>query len=74
MSPRWFTTQLKQWCQYAAHIACYNPASITHNQKDGERWGRTENGKKVYYYYLQTVGALNQDDINEQHQELDLPF
>lgn len=74
LPPRWFTTQLKQWCEYAPHIACYNPASITHNKKDGERWNRTESGQKVQYYYLQTVDAQTQTDNQLDIEELPLVF
>ena len=53
-APRRMTQHLSDYCQLADHLCCLNPATITHKQKDGERWvKRDENGlQKAYYYVL----------------------
>jgi len=37
ISPQVFTQKLKEWCNYAEHIHCYNPAELTEEKKDGGR-------------------------------------
>ena len=68
ISPKGFTEQLMKWCKYASHIACFNPASKTNQKADGDRWYQYENGKKVKFYYIQTV-TLAQQVVNQE-----LPF
>ena len=36
--PKKMTQHLNTYCQFADHLQCLNPVSITHKQKDGERW------------------------------------
>ncbi len=60
ISPKGFTEQLMKWCKYASHIACFNPASKTYQKADGDRWYQYENGKKVKFYYIQTVTSAQQ--------------
>jgi hypothetical protein len=60
ISPKGFTEQLMKWCNYASHIACFNPASKTNQKADGDRWYQYENGKKVKFYYIQTVASAQQ--------------
>ena len=59
ISPKGFTEQLMKWCNYASHIACFNPASMTNQKADGVRWYQYENGKKVKFYYIQPLRRLN---------------
>lgn len=73
-SPKYFTQQLKKWCEYAPHIACYNPASVTGQKDDGDRWYPYDNGKKVKSCYIQTRTAAGQQDSAHQPTEQDLPF
>ena len=57
-SPKRVTDHLKEYCQFAEHIACYNPASVTGQKKDGERWRtRDSSGKQHSTYYIQSVNA-----------------
>ena len=60
ISPKGFTEQLMKWCKYASHIASFNPASKTNQKADGDRWYQYENGKKVKFYYIQTVASAQQ--------------
>jgi hypothetical protein len=50
-----FTKRLKAYCDYAAHIHCLNPASVTGKEKDGERILRRADGVLSYFYYVQSV-------------------
>ena len=52
-----FTRKLKEYCSFAEHIQCLNPASITGKEKDGERWVKRDGDRQVQYYYVQTVKA-----------------
>lgn len=72
MSPKTFTERLKEWCLYAEHIHCYNPASETHQKKDGDRWQSRDGEKRVNYYYIQTVKAF--DEGQKKNLEAELPF
>jgi len=52
------TLHLNAYCQLADHLSCLNPASVTHKQKDGERWQkRDENNQPKSYYYVQSAKA-----------------
>ena len=50
-----FTKRLKAYCDYASHIHCLNPASITGKPKDGERILRRADGVLSYFYYVQST-------------------
>ena len=55
-SPKKMTQHLNDYCKLADHIQCLNPATVTHKQKDGERWvKRDSNGQQKSYYYVQSV-------------------
>ena len=57
-APRRMTKHLAEYCQLTDHLSCLNPASITHKQKDGERWQkRDENNQPKSYYYVQSAKA-----------------
>ena len=47
--------RLKSYCEFAPHIRCLNPISVTGRQKDGDPWTQRENGTQVRYYYVQSV-------------------
>ena len=58
-SPKKMTQHLNAYCQFAEHIQCLNPVTITHKEQDGERWiKRDENNQQKAYYYVQSVKAL----------------
>lgn len=76
-SPAWFTKTLKKWCEFATHIDCYNPVSVTGLKKDGDRWQKRENNsdKRVNYCYIQTTAKAAENNLPEQPPvEADLPF
>ena len=51
--PKKMTQHLNAYCQFADHLQCLNPVSITHKQKDGERWiKRDENSYRYRCYTL----------------------
>jgi hypothetical protein len=50
-----FTRHLKDYCEYADHIHCLNPATKTGRKADGMPWVKRENGSQVRYYYIQSV-------------------
>ena len=57
-APRKMTQHLNAYCQLADHLCCLNPISVTHKQKDGERWQkRDENNQPKAYYYVQSKKA-----------------
>lgn len=67
--PKKMTQHLNAYCQFAAHINCLNPVTITHKDKDGERWiKRDENGLQKAYYYVQSVNAAAEADKTEPKQ------
>jgi hypothetical protein len=53
------TQHLNAYCQLAEHIHCFNPAAVTHREKDGERWVKRDENKqqKTYYYVMSAKGA-----------------
>jgi hypothetical protein len=52
------TQHLTAYCQFAKHIHCLNPATATHNEKDGKRWlKRDENSQLKTYYYVMSAKA-----------------
>ena len=68
-----FSKTLKEWCNYASHIACYNPASVTGLKEDGARWQKRMEGtdKRFSFCYLQTVSKAAE---TTQPEEQALPF
>ena len=69
-SPKKFSQRLKQWCSFAEHIVCYNPASVTCQKNDGERWQGRDKGIRTSFYYLQSKAA----EKLPMPTEGDLPF
>jgi hypothetical protein len=68
------TQHLNAYCQFADHIHCLNPVTITHKDKDGERWiKRDENGQQKAYYYVQSAKAAAEANKTEPEQTA-LPF
>ena len=49
------TQNLKAYCEYASHIHCFNPASVTGKKKDGEPLVKRDNNSQLRYYYVQSV-------------------
>ena len=73
-APKTMTQHLNAYCQLAAHIHCLNPVSVTHKQKDGERWiRRDENGHQKSCYYVMSAKAAAEIEKTEPVQA-DLPF
>ena len=60
ISKKGFTSQLKKWSEYASYVKCFNPASITLQKNDGDRWTPSVTGKKVNSYYIQTYAGAHQ--------------
>ena len=74
-SPKKVATHLKDYCAFAEHIHCLNPASVTGKDKDGERWIKREDGKQPTYYYIQSVEEyMKAEEQPSTPQEEDLPF
>jgi hypothetical protein len=72
--PKTMTQHLNAYCQFADHINCLNPVTITHKDKDGERWiKRDENGQQKAYYYVQSAKAAAEANKTEPEQTA-LPF
>ena len=73
-APKTMTQHLNAYCQLAAHIHCLNPVTVTHKQKDGERWiRRDENGHQKSCYYVMSAKAAAEIEKTEPVQA-DLPF
>lgn len=70
-SPTKLTRHLKNYCEFAPHISCLNPSSITGKNVDGEPWVKRENGSQVRYYYVQSVPN---EPAPEPLAEPELPF
>ena len=70
------TDHLKQYCQMADHIACFNPASVTGQKKDGDRWRQRDNtGRQCSTYYVQSDQKQQQErDTASDFIEADMPF
>ena len=54
-SMTWLTQHLKAYCEYAQHISCLNPATVTGRKTDGEPWVKREENAQVRYYYVQSA-------------------
>ena len=73
-APKTMTQHLNAYCQFADHIHCLNPVTITHKNNDGDRWiKRDENGQQKAYYYVQSAKAAAEDDNTKPEQQI-LPF
>ena len=62
LAKRKFTMKLKEYCSFAAHIQCLNPAYVTGCDKDGERYRKHVGDNEVLYYYVQSVKGAAQAD------------
>ena len=52
------TQHLTAYCQFAEHIHCLNPATLTINGKEGGRFvKRDENRVQKTYYYVMSAKA-----------------
>lgn len=68
------TQHLSAYCQFASHISCLNPISVTHREKDGERWvKRDESNQPKTYYYVQSAKVEAEAAATEPVQS-SLPF
>lgn len=68
-APKTMTQHLNAYCQFADHVNCLNPVTITHKDKDGDRWiKRDENGQQKAYYYVQSAKAAAEADNTEPAQ------
>jgi hypothetical protein len=67
-SPKKMTQHLIAYCQFADHIHCLNPASVTHKDEDGQRWiKRDENAQqKTYYYVMSEKAAKTEEQVPVQ--------
>lgn len=61
IKPRTFTQRLKEYCQFAEHIVCYNPAELTEDKKDGSRI-RSGRDKKELIYVRSRSAAQSPSD------------
>lgn len=73
------TKKLKAYCEYAPHLHCLNPASVTGKAKDGERILRRADGVMCQFYYLQSVEEYERQQLESQStphesKEEDIPF
>ena len=65
-SPKKMTQHLAAYCQFAEHIQCFNPAAVTHKEKDGERWiRRDENNQQKAYYHIQSAKPVSGTDDSD---------
>ena len=69
-----FTRHLKDYCEYADHISCLNPAEKTGRKADGAAWTKRENNTLVRYYYVQSAEQAATPPIATEQTEQDLPF
>jgi len=68
-SPNRLTHHLKDYCLFADHIKCLNPASITHKKHDGDRWLiRDENRQVKAFYYLLSIESATDAEKPVQEQ------
>ncbi len=64
--PKKMTQHLNAYCQFAEHLHCLNPVTITHKNKDGERWiKRDENGQQKAYYYVMSAKTATEAQKKE---------
>jgi hypothetical protein len=74
--PKKMTQHLNAYCQFADHLHCLNPVSITHKQKDGERWIKRDenNQQKAFYYVLSAKAAEAEKVAKAEPVQTDLAF
>ena len=73
--PRILKQHLTEYCKFADHLHCLNPASITKKEKDGEQWRqRDENSNLKYYYYVQSEKEFLANQKPMEPEEPELPF
>ena len=66
-----FTMKLKEFCDFADHIACLNPMDVTGKPKDGERYRVREDGVLVSKLYIRSkVEAEEKSAKAPEQQEL----
>ena len=65
-APKRMTQHLTAYCQLADHLSCLNPVTITHKNKDGERWIKRDenNQQKAYYYVMSAKAAAETEKTN----------
>ena len=68
------TRNLKAYCEYASHIYCLNPKSITGKKADGDPWVKRENVKQERFYYVQSLKAHLAECNAVAAEEQELPF
>ena len=70
------TRKLKAYCEFAEHLNCLNPASVTGRGKDGEPMVKRENGGQVRYYHIQSVNAATSagNPTGNPEEQLQLDF
>lgn len=68
------TRHLKNYCEYAPHIKCLNPASVTGRKTDGEPWAKREGCGQVRYYYIQSMPTGDTPMKPDEPTEQALPF
>lgn len=74
-SPKVFTRKLKEFCNYAEHIDCYNPAKFTENKKDGGRIRvRDKNWNRVCKIHVRSVQWVKNHPDTPQAIQQELPF
>lgn len=87
ISPKTFTQKVKEFCNYAEHIHCYNPAQYTENKEDGGRIRERMEGnanKKVAKIHVRSkqwleenlsiVQPMQQPDLFTIDEDDDRPF
>lgn len=50
-----FVKKMQEYCDYAEHIAVFNPKDVTGSDKDGKRWRKHETGAQVRYIYVRST-------------------
>ena len=54
VDPEPFNKKMQEYCDYADHIAVFNPKDKTGNDKDGQRWRKHETSGQVRYIYVRS--------------------
>ena len=67
------TRKMKAYCNFATHIHCLNPASVTGRRKDGERFIKREGDQTLQYYYVESNRAIATDNTLGPEQS-EFPF
>ena len=72
MSKRTFTESLKAYCNFAG--LTYNPASVTGQKEDGEKFVNRINDKPVVCLYIGSADHQQTDAALQQAIDQELPF